>query len=216
MKKFRNPNVSLILAFLILIVSCSEPTMDNIEIINSKTLSETIKDHIFLSAKISKIFSEEKNIDFEKLNKFPTHFNNKEIQIKNLKDANLKNAEEISNLYEELGENLENFLHSIKNTENYTKKDLEILLNNEIRNQFTLKKEKNSKYLSKVDPCLEALNEAGSNCEENYAISLAAVVLSGFITFGWGTVIGYGVATGIMVKCYEDSSTAYRNCVENQ
>lgn len=215
MKKFRKPYASLILAFLVLIVSCGEPFVNTNEKINSEQLTETIKEHLLITDEISKIFLEEKDIDFEKLNDFPAYFSSRKELSESFKSANFKNEEKISILFKKLSDNLENFLLSIEDIESYNKKDLENLLSNEIKKQFALKAKNNSKYLSKAGYCENALNEASGNCGENYAISLAVLVASGFISFGWGTIIGYAAANAIMIKCHDDASAAYRTCQAN-
>ena len=116
-------------------------------------------------------------------------------------------------LFEELSRNIELFLLSISNLENYSQKEIEMIVINEIKKQYS---EKNSNLFNKAGFCEDALNSASSNCEENYAISVAVVVVSGFWSFGVGTVIGYAAATALMVKCYEDASAAYRECSANQ
>lgn len=216
MKNFRNPYVSLVLSLFILITSCSEQSDFNPNGIDSKLLSKTISEHLLITENLSKLLLKEKNVDFKKLNNFPNFFNNTSDLKKSLKDANFKNEEEISILFIKLSENLENFLISIENIESYSQTELENLLITEIKSQFALKNKKTSKYSLKAGNCESALNEVSENCGENYAISVAVVVASGFITFGWGTVLGYAAATGIMVKCHEDASAAYRTCIANQ
>lgn len=215
MNKFRNPYASLFLAFLVLIVSCSEPFVNDNDKINTEQLSETIKEHLLITDEISEIFSEEKNIDFEKLNNFPAYFNSREELSNSLENANFKNEKKFSILIKKVSDNLENFLKSIEDIERYSKTDLENLLSREIKKQFVIKTKNTSKYLLKGGYCANALREASENCNENYAISMAVVVVSGFISFGWGTVIGYGAANVIMIKCHDDSLSAYRACKTN-
>ncbi len=214
MKNFRNPYISLVLSLLILITSCSEPSDFNPNGIDSKLLSKTISEHLLITEDLSKVLLKEKNVDFKKLNNFPIFFDNTSDLKKSLKDANFENEEEISILSKKLSGNLGNFLLSIENIESFSQTELENLIITEIRRQLKLKNKNASNYSLRSGPCENALNKAGENCEENYAISLAVVVASGFITLGWGTVIGYGAATGLMIKCYEDASSAYRDCIE--
>lgn len=212
MKKFRNPYLALILSFLVVNISCSEPNVYNSDNINSELLSETIKEHLLITKEVTKTFLEEVNVDFDELNNFPAYFKNTEELRKSLKKANFKNDEKISILFNKLNNNIENFLLSIENIENYSQTDLVNLLVDEIDNQFESKTVNRTNYFLKSDPCLGALHKAEENCGENYAISVAVVIASSFITFGTTTVVGYVAATALLVKCSEDAASAYRNC----
>ena len=209
MKNFRKPYLSIIMASVFLFVSCNQesnlffPEADNI------SLEKTIEKHIELSNQLSSIYKTEgKTIN--ELDNSPVYYKNKEDFSNFIANSNLKSGNQIILLSEQLSNNIKKYL--ISNNVNTEKNKNQIIdfLTTEIIKQQNVNKQN---YLAKTSSCKSALDAAAVNCEENYAIGLAAVIVSGFISLGWGTVIGIGVVNGLMVKCFNDSSAAYRDCV---
>lgn len=114
-------------------------------------------------------------------------------------------------MIEALNNNLLEFLHSVDDVESYSKEILEEIITDEIKSQYAIKT--NKKRMSVSGDCEDSLDSATENCGENYSIAMGVVVISGFITLGWGTVLGTIGAAGVLVKCSNDAAAAYRDCV---
>lgn len=211
MKNFRKPKVSILFAFLIFGYSCSN-TSENTESIKNENLTLVIEKHISLTKEVLEIISKEQDVDFEKLSKIPDYFKTKKELKEYLKNSNFKNYEKLSILFDKVSNNLNGYLLSIKNINNYTEDDLKTIITNEIKKQTSLDNKKNIDFSRKID-CKGAFKKSQENCGDNYAISVGVVVVSGFVSFGWGTVIGYVAANGIYLKCLKDAESAYNNCL---
>lgn len=223
MKNFRKPYLSIIMVSILLFVSCNKdsefliPSVENGIITNTKLKNQksqgiefTVKEHIKLVKQLSNLYKKQDKHIYDLKDLGQKNYKNKKDFKEFLKKNQFKHVDKIVVLSEKISNNISNYLSTNNLHEKADELEAVTIITKEIKKQ-----EKSNKFLSRVDPCEEALNEAGANCSENYNISMAAVVISGFITFGWGTIIGYAAANVIMIKCFDDASAAYRNCMEN-
>jgi hypothetical protein len=224
MKIFRNPKLSLILSFLVLFSSCNlDSNLNNLDSVDINlnlttlkiiTIEDAIAKHVKLSNSLLKIMVNNKNNSYlEELtkNKQKSYYKNQVDFKKELIDKNFINTSEIISLTFALNKNLENFLVSNNyDLKKYDKNELIIIIAKEIKLQKDVVK---LNLLSKVaDPCLNALDVAIENCGENFAIQIGASVVIVFFTFGYGTLAGIPVSTGLLVKCCNDAGEAYKTC----
>ncbi|MDD3773326.1 MAG: hypothetical protein PHC38_11825 [Weeksellaceae bacterium] len=68
-------------------------------------------------------------------------------------------------------------------------------------------------YTTNARTCHDQFEIDQNRCMRNYAIGTAAAIASGFISFGWGTVIGYAVVQANMMACLHDSEVDYHDCI---
>lgn len=215
MKNFRKPYLSVLVALVFLFVSCSEYDMlEQNEVISIETI---VENHIKLSKELSSIYIKQNKNSLEKS---LSELYNSEVEFKGKLIINeFEDVDEIVLISRKIQANIYRYLEMLQQNYFKTKSKKSINQNmiiNDLKNEI-IKQSKDKKKLlySKVDGCLEALNVAGANCDENYAISLIGISVSTFWTFGIGTVIGYGVATAVMIKCHDDAGAAYSDCEKN-
>ncbi len=205
---FRKPYLSLILAMVVLFTSCTQG--DSIITENNVPLELTIRKHIILSKQLQKIYLNQKHQTVDLSKKIPQFYTNKESFKKFLINNNFTDINKILTVSEDISNNLNSYLSSIKAGELMTETEVSEVLITEIRKQQQIKKETQNS----IDrSCMSALDNALENCGENYASSLVLVIVSGFISFGITTIIGYAGATAIMVKCCDDAAIAYEDCI---
>ena len=204
LKIVRKPYLSIIMATLVLFVSCNK----DVDVYSTK-IESTVKKHIQLTHELSILYKKQ-DTNVISLNQGVKFYKNKKEFRNFLTKFNYKSIDQIILLTEKISNNLNNYLLSENVDSNTNENYITDLISKEIIKQ---QKNNNKNFSFKVSNCEGALNKAGKNCDDNYAIGIAAVIVSAFFTFGWGTVIGYAAVNGLMIKCHNDAASAYSDCI---
>ncbi|NMH89114.1 hypothetical protein [Flavivirga algicola] len=212
---------SLFLATLLLFTSCTQYANDideNITITSQITehlsLEDYVNNHINLTSKLFDIINNEKNVSQDILRESKRYSTSKE-NIKTLKEAGFKETEIISDLLIKISNNTSKFIQNNPTLTKFSENEIEDTLTIEIDKQLKfnkLAKLAESKY-SKSD-CQSRFETAKGRCKTNFAIGIAGLAISGFFSFGLGTVVGAGFVSGLAVKCSNDALADYNACYQ--
>ena len=63
--------------------------------------------------------------------------------------------------------------------------------------------------------CWDDRVRAENLCARNWAISIGLSALSGFLSLGWGAVVGFTGAQAQVALCLNDALNAFHDCQEN-
>ncbi|WP_417197099.1 hypothetical protein [Bizionia sp.] len=63
--------------------------------------------------------------------------------------------------------------------------------------------------------CATNRGKTENRCLRNYSIATGAAAIPGAISFGIGTLIGMGAATGVFIWCLEDAQNDSEACIAN-
>ena len=177
---------------------------------DSKTLSGFVSNQLILQAQVKELLVVEKNVDYSMIQSGLQNVKTIEDIHLLYKNANITHGEELISLYKEMSLNAETF---IKNNSDfyskYNKEERLEIITKEIDSQLRY----DDGLSSKVD-CHTNFVKASNRCMRNYAISMTGVAVSGFFSFGVGTVVGGAVATTMMVACNSDADSDYHDCVK--
>ncbi len=138
---FRKPYLSLILAMLVLFTSCTQGDLIITENKNNVPLELTITKHIILSKQLQKIYLNQKHPTVDLSKEFPQFYTNKENFKKFLINNNFTDINKILTVSEDISNNLNSYLSSIKADKLMDKTEVSEVLITEIRKQQQ-KKEK--------------------------------------------------------------------------
>lgn len=212
-KIIKKSSLSFFFISLILLTSCNQ--YDN-EFNPEYNLTNYVEKHINLSFELFDILKKEENINLKELEVSLKNKSKEEVhQI--LKKANFIHHEIIMDLLEKIENNSFLFAKNNQYLNKYKVVDIESLIQQEIIRQLAIfKNNSNMDYKLQKGPCEDAYNTSGDNCNENFAISAAAVGVSGFFSLGIGTLVGGMAAFMLYVKCTSDANHAYYDCLDTQ
>lgn len=213
-KTLRKPYFSIFLASLMLFISCNTNTLERTNL-NTDELKNVVENHIKISQKIASKFKNEDNIDINILSNSPKFFNNANELKATLKEAKVKNSEELTILFLELQNNLNTFLETIDAKNNYTKDEIEKIIVNEI-NLYLDEIEQNIVSSKVSNSCWDNYFRANARCERNWYIGVASVTISGFFSLGIGTIIGSVTVGTMLLVCENDAQNDRDECLANQ
>lgn len=214
MKRLRTPYLSLFLSSSLLFSSCKNEMLDETTNLSFETnsIKEIAKKHLDLVNQLKSLhlnhnssnalLQQYDDLVFGSYHDFENYLMKKDFH----------RIDEIVDVTKKIHSNLRNYL-GLYNEYSSRESESEIIdiFTNELAHQI----EVNNENLLTSRSCESLLRTAQNNCEENYGISVAIVVISGFISFGVGTVIGYAGATALLVKCYNDATKAYLKCKQS-
>ncbi len=221
LKTIRLPFFSMLLASLMLVISCSQYD-SNIEDVNlyersnqkqsklstPRNLSSYISKSIDIGQELQALLKNEQNINLS-IESLIDEIETPEALENLLNTVGFEQFKEITSLITEFNENSIEFAKNNPYFENLDKEEVKRILADEVNNQF-----------AKVDPwgepCGDAFHAGHDVCLENLAISGGAVIISAFFTFGIGTFIGGGVAGIQFLRCWTAVNQAYYDCLEEQ
>ena len=214
-KNFRKSYLAIVLASLTLFTSCSQYDNEVNEIPkstelanreNNLNLADYVKKHLQISNDITILLANENNIDIESLQSASDKLKPEEI-LGMLNDANIQQAEVISELFIQMYYNTLDFTNSNPDLKNLNYSELENMVTVEIDKQL------DEFYSRSSGDCRENLDRAKARCGRNMAISLAVAGAVGIFSGGVG--YAFGAATAILVAgfCAEDANDDYNDCM---
>lgn len=220
LKTIRSPFFSMVLASLMLVVSCSQYD-NNIEdsslseknlekqmkIGTPRGLSNYVSKSIDIGMELTDLLKNEQNFDLS-IEGLTTLIETPEVLEELLNTAGIEQFNETTRLITEFNENSIDFAQKNPYLDNHQKEEIEKILEDEVNNQL-------AKILISGDPCAEAFHAAHDVCLENLIISGGAVIISGFFTLGIGTFIGGGVAGIQFLRCSNQADQDYYDCRED-
>lgn len=191
--------------------SCQQyDTAEELEV-QQLTFEEFTVEHFAISKRIVELYSKEKNINLETLGEGLQNVNNREEFLEVLKSSNVKNHTELSDLFQRLVTNNEKFRNTNPEYFGLNEEQRLSLLTNKIDELS------NNDYLQtqRLGSCEDARATAENRCSRNFAIATGVAFVSGLITLGWGTAIGWGAAWVMATACLIEAGNDYDTCLEN-
>jgi len=186
--------------------------MSNRMMSNSKSLSGYVSDILSIQTEIKSILDNESNANFSMIQSGIENVKTVEDLKLLYRNANVIHVEELISLYTEMSQSSETFIKS--NSEFYTNFNEEKrkqIIYNEIDTQLGYNEFSETARTN----CHANFTKASGRCMRNYAIAMTGVAVSGFFSFGVGTVVGGAVATTMMIMCNSDADADYHDCVHD-
>lgn len=202
LKRKRRGTISIFLSFILLITSCSQY---NSEFEESYSLESYVEKHIEISNRLVSIVKNENSINIEMLKDVETYETFRETLI----NAGFEEYDEIIQLAYQMETNSKKFARTNPYLKNYNINELELLIGEEINEQLILENN-----IHRSGPCEDVWDAAADACLENFIISAGATIVSGFFSFGIGTVFGGMTAFMLYVKCTSEANRNYYACLD--
>jgi len=166
-----------------------------------------------ISREIGTLFSKERGIDLNLLEReLPSAVDINSVKTILLK-AGFTQIDEFISALQKMERNSVRLKSENPQIEMISTSDFESALSNKI-NSLSIKEEDNiEKRTPEEVLCYDNRRRAEDRCVRNYAISMGVVIVSGLISAGWGTVIGFGAAHAMEVVCIADAQGDFERCM---
>jgi hypothetical protein len=174
---------------------------------NQENLSRFVKNHLLISNKIIDLMDQENRTNLSIL-AFPKNIINETDLINYYKSCNINEYENLIELIKKQSINSENFIRSNPDFYLNDEKIRIQIIEEEINNQL----EANNSFLARGS-CRDQYIKDTGRCTRNYYIGTGLSVASGFVSFGWSTVIGYAAVQATMMTCMYDAEVDYADCM---
>lgn len=216
LKLLRRPYFTIILASLMLFVSCShENVLKEISTqiqtvdIHTQTVEEYVIKHIELTLKMSEL---QNSVDYEILDKL-IELQYKSVENSDLKiilqNENINISDEIFELLSKIVENTK-ILHNNPQYNSLNQEKFLTLISDEINAQFN---DEQILYRN-LNSCRDVFEKANKECLKDFASAIAVIGVVGLLTtFGVGSLIGGSIALIRFGECNKRAQFIYRKCL---
>lgn len=214
--------VIYLFAMFSLLLSCDKETLDTQDISNiledettnsqkgipNDKIRDFVSKHIDINNEILTIL-EKSNINEKNINQNLDIIKDETELLDYFEKLKISDPYKLVKLTKELSIQRERFYYDNKEFYEMSKAKRQEIIMQEIDSQLNYEAHTSAKRT-----CREQWAIDDSRCQRNYWIGVSLAAASGFVSFGWSTVIGYVAVQTNMIVCKADANADYEACLK--